>query len=478
MSIDKDRLYKHIRAKYAAADGGEIPDDAPEEEAPAPEEEAPAPEEEAPAPEEEAPAPEEEAPEEQMASAASTPLSPSDQVKAALMSKYDTAAASNAQNIADAHDRRDSLDLVSNLGRALEGAVRSNSMAHGGAGVNNSVYDSIQNHGERGVKDAQDMRQASINNFLQKSQLEDQLVKRQLEQGTLDQHNQALAYSRAANTPGSLISLSKIQQFNKLFPTYAIDEKTGTAAQVDSTLKSVTAKARIDGVAEQGKLRAQMASDSAAARNQAMADRADATAKRQGELAYTKASALADGGRGSSVAVMQALKDTTSVQKINKAFSAYPDLNKMPSAQVNNVIDEIQKLATGGQGTESGRKGQDPGTLASAWAHFQQKVGNKPTGAELGAFLAENKTLVDGYGEQAGNILAEHRKSVYNGARGSFTPDQDQRWRETHYRDFADQPAAAVASQPQQSVVMTSPDGKQYSVPAEKVAVAKAKGWK
>lgn len=89
--------------------------------------------------------------------------------------------------------------------------------------------------------------------------------------------------------------------------------------------------------------------------------------------------------------------------------SRYPDLNKMPEAQVNLLRDEMAKMATNGAATAHATNDISTKTLVSNWENFMSKVGNNPTGAQLGEFLKNDLQYIKDMRETNKGVVDEYR---------------------------------------------------------------------
>lgn len=111
-------------------------------------------------------------------------------------------------------------------------------------------------------------------------------------------------------------------------------------------------------------------------------------------LAQTKT--MLESARGNPAAA-QAEKDMYAVDKVNSLLKIYPDPNKMPQAQVNLLISEIGKIATGGVPTGHETEALKPNSAEGKLQSLYGQLTNSPTPANAGAYLKEfqkyNKSL-------------------------------------------------------------------------------------
>lgn len=88
---------------------------------------------------------------------------------AELMKKYQDASGTEDVQAAERSSGRQR--MVANIGQALEGWARAESMARGGAGVNNGLYDSIRSGADKSVAEARQGRKDRIDSVLKEDEL-------------------------------------------------------------------------------------------------------------------------------------------------------------------------------------------------------------------------------------------------------------------------------------------------------------------
>jgi hypothetical protein len=170
--------------------------------------------------------------------------------------------------------------------------------------------------------------------------------------------------------------------------------------------------------------------------------------------------------RGNS-AVQQAQKNLLSAETANGLISQYPDLNAMPPDKVNLLNAEIAKIAQGGVASDHSQRGLEQNTLQSKFAIFMQQVGNQPSGAQLGAFIQQNKDYLDDVTKVNQAQVNRYKLSIYNGYRGRLTPEQDAQFK-TEYPDLfaAPQAAKAVAAGAKAGEAIAAPQQGAAAAPA------------
>lgn len=170
------QLYEHLRSRFMA-DGGDVADD--DEEQPGPVTEAPT----TPPSLDKDLDPVASAPQAQPA----TPPSDDDKraaLTAALQAKYGQAA--DPSGVQAALETRRQQNNIANIGQALQQFVQARGVA-AGLKPDYSGWDHLRQQGEQGVQTAQAQRQQSIQDFLQKNALQEQVARNMREQGSYDQ---------------------------------------------------------------------------------------------------------------------------------------------------------------------------------------------------------------------------------------------------------------------------------------------------
>lgn len=156
---------------------------------------------------------------------------------------------------------------------------------------------------------------------------------------------------------------------------------------------------------------------------------AEATKGAKGDMAQKKAYDdlvyKAETGRGSKV-VQQAnqniLSTNNALSIINKAPNG--DYNQLSNNKVAMLSSEMAKIANGGVASEHTQNTIAAQTLASNWAGFIQKVSNKPTGAQLGEFIKDNKEYLDDLKQNSQNVKNEYVRTLYEGKAPMLNADQ------------------------------------------------------
>lgn len=107
--------------------------------------------------------------------------------------------------------------------------------------------------------------------------------------------------------------------------------------------------------------------------------------------------------------VAKAYNASASADRFMELIKEYPDLDKMPPAQVSLLNSEVATMAKGGSASPSDSDRKDIGvpTLASGWAHYSQGLQNIPVGAGQGEFIKNNLKYVQGLKNVAGNVISQ-----------------------------------------------------------------------
>lgn len=391
----------------------------------------------------------EDKPDEAAAPAAPAPAPTKDQeIKDYLGGKYDKA--SDNSDVKAARDAASDTNTIANIGQALEGVFRAKSMAHGGAGVNTGLYQDIRAQGQQGVAQAQAARQQAIQDFVAKNQLGRQGVEdaqKQQENAVLNAHNDpASPQSRALQA-----SIQKFYPDDDLSVLSANDIKSTwmDAKKVHETIKARKQAAKQTAEWHQSNIDSRIAVN--ASNKQNAADRADAkaaagAAKDQGKN-YVKMDSEIHGSGRAPPDIKQSLKDQLSIDKANKLFDGR-DLNSLSKSEAALVAGELEKIATGGSGTEAGRAGLDPHSFEEQWAAFKNKfvgANGAVEPANIGAFLQQQKDYLQGLKSVTDDRLNKYGRGVHDTylEAGQITPEQSEKYQTRHPELFPELQAAS-----------------------------------
>lgn len=439
---------KKKRGLYAA-EGGEVPDDdeeapgsndwsAPAASEPDPEEELPddsEPNEETPTPEESAPAPEpddgsddESAPE----APKSAPLDRDAAIRDFVSKQY--AKVADDSGIKKARDDAGRKNMLAGIFSGLQQIVTARGVANGMKPDDGKTWQALRDQGQQGIAQAQNERNNAINGFLRQNALNHQLTQDMLTRGSIEQKQQAAKREADRQDPGSTTSKAMQGQVKGLWGDQLgdIDVSGMSAAQLEKLSGHLDAK---DKIQERGREADARIDASKAARDEANSRRG-AIEEDRATKKETAAKTKADEKKGTNFKNMngemlgqgrappdfkQALKDQQSIDKANELFDSHKDLNTMTKSEAALAAGELEKIATGGAGTEAGRQGLDPHSFQESWADFKNKfVG--PDGsvdpANIGPFLQKQKDYLQGLGKVTQTRINKYRRDVYDGYDG------------------------------------------------------------
>jgi hypothetical protein len=219
------------------------------------------------------------------------------------------------------------------------------------------------------------------------------------------------------NDPGS--DVSKVTQ--AYLKSKGIDPKNSSAAnlfkvapflQKDQALQVGIQKALLAANTKKEVASSNQASmdKRAASRNAIEKQKADAMGDQKVQVGQDRALAqtktMLESARGNA-AVQQAQKDLYSTKKVNSLLNIYPDLDKVPDAQVSLVIGEIAKIAQGGVPPGHEQDSLKPNTPESKLTKLWGQLNNEPTGANLGAYLKEFKKYNDVLANDAQDVIKD-----------------------------------------------------------------------
>lgn len=365
----------------------------------------------------------------------SMPVAPD---KMAIMKAY--LQANDDTGVRAAQENADSNNNIANFGHALETIARSNSMARGGAGVDNSFWQGIRSQGQQGVQQAQNQRQLSANNFLQQHEIQRQVAEDMMKKGTWEQQQKASQFANDLQDPNSRASKNSQTAFKSTFKDQPgisdLDVSGFSASDLASASKNADVVAKLNEIKETKKMQATIAQAN-------LKDKKDT----KQEQVYTDMNNKLTNPRGNT-AVQQAAVGVASGKKAMDLINQYPDLNKMPSQQVALLAQEISKVASGGVGSEHGQRSLEANTVQSNWAKFTSEIDGEPTGAQLKGFIEQNKTYLGNMIKTNLDTIKDYQRQVYNGYKKRLSPEQDAQFRTDNPDVFKEEELGANGNPP------------------------------
>jgi hypothetical protein len=312
-------------------------------------------------------------------------------------------------------------NMISNVAQSIAQIGGAGGIA-AGYKPDNSVFNSIKEQGAQNVANQAGLRQQNIDNFKEQQAIKGQVLQNALASGDITKVNQANQIVAANQDPKSQNSQTAQQRIAALFPNIVksaknpngVDVSNWSSADVDDATKDISIKTTADDVKARLQANAlavqqrqdfqsgQQQNREAFQAGQTEAGRDIGLADKQGK-AYTEMTNRVLGGRGAPPTIGSSLASQQAIAKAQSLIAQYPNPDNMPPQMVALLNSEIEKVASGGGGTEAGRQGLDPGTFEERWQQFKQRAGDQPTGAQLGAFIQGNsaylgdlKKVVDG----------------------------------------------------------------------------------
>jgi hypothetical protein len=106
-------------------------------------------------------------------------------------------------------------------------------------------------------------------------------------------------------------------------------------------------------------------------------------------------------------AVGQAEKDLYASDKAKSLANLYGDPNNLSSSQVNLLVSEIGKIASGGVPSMHELDGLTPGTLTGSLATAWGKLSNSPTKANAGEFVKQYQDYANALSSDAKKVIKD-----------------------------------------------------------------------
>jgi len=130
---------------------------------------------------------------------------------------------------------------------------------------------------------------------------------------------------------------------------------------------------------------------------------------------------LLESARGNP-AVAQAEKDLYAASKAKSLANLYGDPNKLSSSQVNMLVSEVGKIASGGVPSMHELEGLSPGTLSGAMSTAWGKLANHPNPANAAAFVKQYTDYTDQLAKDARDVIHDKYGRVLEGRKSTLEP--------------------------------------------------------
>lgn len=179
-------------------------------------------------------------------------------------------------------------------------------------------------------------------------------------------------------------------------------------------------------------------------RNMSLADRKD----QKQQQSYNQTVQLLEQMRGSP-AVSQAEKDIYASQKANSLINSMGgDPNKLNPQQVQLLVNEVGKIASGGQSSQAELNILSPNTLRGQFANEWQKLSNSPSPANAGAFIKQYQNYANTITKDAQGVIKDRYGRIIGSRASQFTPDQLGSLNEQYINRFTNPLPGTPAYQP------------------------------
>lgn len=319
-------------------------------------------------------------------------------VKDYLMKKYGFGPGTSDDDIKAAQSQAADQRMTANLAQA--GATIG--AALGGTKADNSFYDNMRAQAGQGVADIQ-MQRAAQQQGLQN------------EMGI-----SSAAQKMDMDDPNSAQSKSLQAMVQKLYPGKFSDADISKipASMADSIYKPLEISAKLEEL-----------KSVAQTRNDTMRQNAEDRRNLAADKTFTEMSNKILTPRGNTN-VQQAQVGLTSGNKAMSIINRYGNnLDNMSEQDYKTLLMEIGKIATGGVPSQHEIAGMSGDTFASKFQGAMSKLGNTPTGAQLGDFIRNNKQYLQELHEVNQKVVADYKTGVYNGYKNRLTPDQKEQFK-------------------------------------------------
>lgn len=441
------------------------------------------------------------------ASAAAAPaVAPADKIKAALARQY--AQASDTSGVNDAVQRSADINQTADVGHALETLARSNSMAHGGAGVDNNYWQGMKQEGQQGIQHAQQGRQMALASFLQGNEIHRQVAQDMMAKGTFDQQQKAAKYLNDQNDPTSATSKNAQQAFGQIFKDYPgiadMNVDGFSASDLTSASKNADVVAKLKEMAQAKEMQiayqqnTQKEKQDQTKQQNAVRDLA-ALAKdvdTQGATTHTNLGQAQN--KINSATRLMTFADVTpeEIEAAKKDPAAKAALiqkmNKLTPQQYTEVVSGLMSQIQSGQGSFGQLEHMRANTADQTAANIAQFFSSNPTPANVGGMITNNLLTLKNEQDTSQAILDKHHTQLRAKHPLAFSHDDTKGNAENMLSSFAnnDQPSAVAAAKgpaqqsPQAMLAAALPQdpkelvaGKSYKLKNGKIGTFNGKGF-
>lgn len=145
---------------------------------------------------------------------------------------------------------------------------------------------------------------------------------------------------------------------------------------------------------------------------------------------FTEASVKAEGTRAPKD-VQLALANSMFVKNAQALLNQYPNLNDMKQPQVNQLVSELSRMASGGVATGHSMQSMSSETFNSKLHDILNKFGT-PTGAQLAPFIKNNASYITELGKVSDGVIGKYHQGIYNAYKDRWRPEQQMQYEANH----------------------------------------------
>lgn len=339
-----------------------------------------------------------------------------------LSKKYAAAADPAGVNAAAANAAH--MNTVANVGDALESLAKSNSMAHGGAGVDSAFYQGIKNQGQQGVQQAMAQRQQNIQSFVQQNDINRQVATDLMQRGTYEQQQKAAKYLNDSEDPTSQVSKNAQTAFTAAFKGMpgvdGMDVSKFSASDLANASKNVDVVARLNEMKQMKELQLQY-------QQGVIQDRHDQTQKQNAVKDLGSLGKDLDTQTATSrTAIGQAQTKVNGAQRLMTFADVTPDdldqakndpaaraaltkkLNNLTPQQYTEVVSGLMSQISNGGGSFGQLEHMRANSADQTMANVQQFFTSHPAPANVGGLIYNNLMTLKNESDTSQAVLDKH----------------------------------------------------------------------
>lgn len=323
--------------------------------------------------------------------------------------------------IDSAKEQASNVDFIANIGQALGNIATANSRAHGGQGIDSSLYQGIRQQGQQGLNQAIADKQNHAQEYLRNHELERETAQDVMRRGEYDQKQKAGEILTAKSSGDSDVSKRAVSAARATFPEYASVIQDGMSAnEVAEALKAIEKKSNLDTNTTLKTIAVKRQSDAdeekkkGVDKSTALKDFQKLGSDLDADLASSRTSIGQANNKIQGATRVMTFADVTP-EELNKAKSnpklmaeLKNKLDKLTSQQYLEVVTGLMSQIAPGTGSLGQLEHLRADTASQRIANVQQYLTSEGVPANMGDILLNNLLTLKNEQDTSKNVLNNH----------------------------------------------------------------------